>query len=277
MEGERSPAVVSLLVIAPSSQKMLLVVVHRLWNQSNRARVISESEKHRIHKQKFLLVVTQGPCSWNWSHMWWSVTVASLMWYSVYQAWSDHIALLNEEKIGQSDLRAIHWLPQLMPLRLLSNDHHMTIIRLFGSIRAQLMFCSYPHVSVPSLSMLITANGVYWCLHIWIQEFAILKQSQSQHSWWSFALHIYETKMSHLALHVSKPALRSRIPYPLINSHCASPSTMVFHLSLPILSSTTFLKTQSHCLLFFCTLITDSIGYRILYSSHYKKLMFART
>ena len=62
MEEEGSPTVQSLLesVIAYNSQKLLPVVVCRFWNQNNRARGVTESEKHGIHMPKILLVVIQG-------------------------------------------------------------------------------------------------------------------------------------------------------------------------------------------------------------------------
>ena len=74
---------------------------------------------------------------------------------------------------------------------------HMFIMWLFGPVRAQLMLCGYPHVSVLLLSssMLITATGRWQCVQIWIWESAILKQSQSQNGWRSFPLHIYVSSM----------------------------------------------------------------------------------
>ena len=64
-----------------------------------------------------------------------------------------------------------------------SRDHH-------GPITDRLTFCGYPQVSMSSSSMLIAATGRCRWLLIWIREFATLKQSQSQHSWRSFTLHI---------------------------------------------------------------------------------------
>ena len=61
----------------------------------------------------------------------------------------------------------------------------------FGPIRARLTFCNYSPVSKSSWSMLIAATGRCRCLQIWEREFAILKQSQLQHSWWVFLLNIY--------------------------------------------------------------------------------------
>ena len=82
---------------------------------------------------------------------------------------------LNEDKIGCGHLWAINWLPPLTPWHLLSHDHCMIIMWLFGPIRAQLTFCSYPHVSMSSSSTLITATRRCWCLQIWLREFMILK------------------------------------------------------------------------------------------------------
>ena len=53
---------------------------------------------------------------------------------------------------------------------------HVIIMQSFGPIRARLTFCSYPHVSMSSSSMLITVTRRCQCLQIWIQKFAILKQ-----------------------------------------------------------------------------------------------------
>ena len=63
-----------------SGQKLLPVVVRRLWNQIDRARVVTETEKHGIHVPFFfLLVVIMGPvnlfnkfCFLNWPYMRWS-------------------------------------------------------------------------------------------------------------------------------------------------------------------------------------------------------------
>ena len=121
----------------------------------------------------------------HWSHMRWSMTGAYLIWYSVRPTWLDLFALLNEDKLGHDDLRAINRLPR----RLVSRARRLVIVWLFGPIRARLTFCGYPHVSMPSSSMLIAATGRCRCLQIWL-EFRTLKQSQSQRSWRSFPLHI---------------------------------------------------------------------------------------
>ena len=104
-------------------------------------------------------------CLLNWSHMWWSAIGTSLGWHSVHSLIMS--ALLNEDSDMVICGQSIDWL---------SVCHHMTIMWLFGPIRAWLTFCGNPHVSVSSSSMLITVNGRCWCLQIWIQEFAILKQ-----------------------------------------------------------------------------------------------------
>ena len=70
---------------------------------------------------------------------------------------------------------------------------HIISVWLFEQIRAQLMFCGYHHRSVSSSSMLIAVTARCWCFQIWILEFMILKQSQLQHSWWAFPLHIYDS------------------------------------------------------------------------------------
>ena len=58
-EGEGLPAVVSLMgsVVVHSSQKLLPVVVCRLWNQNNGARVVTETPKTWNLLAEFLLVV----------------------------------------------------------------------------------------------------------------------------------------------------------------------------------------------------------------------------
>ena len=62
-------------VVVHSSQKLLPVVVRRLWNQ-NRAKAVTEREKHGMHVLKFSLACHMGLmnrfakfCLLNWSHM----------------------------------------------------------------------------------------------------------------------------------------------------------------------------------------------------------------
>ena len=55
-----------------SSHKLLPVVVCRLWNQNNSARVVTEKEKHRIHLPKILLVVMWGPWTCMLSFVCWT-------------------------------------------------------------------------------------------------------------------------------------------------------------------------------------------------------------
>ena len=98
-------------------------------------------------------------------------------------------AFINKDKIVCDNLWAVNWLPRFTPWHLLSCDHHVIIMWLFGPIRTRLTFCGHPHVSMSSSSMLITATKCR-CLQIWIQECAMLKQSQLQHSWQSSPLHI---------------------------------------------------------------------------------------
>ena len=101
-------------------------------------------------------------------------------------------ALLSEDKIECGDFWVINWLPWFTPQHLLSCGHHVIIIVwLFGPIRGWLTLLGYPHVSMASSSMLIAATRRCQCLQISMQEFTILKLSQSHHSWQSFPLHIY--------------------------------------------------------------------------------------
>ena len=176
-----------------SDQKLLPVAVRRLWSCH------WEQKKNRTHVPKFLLVAIMGPvnrytkfCLLNWFQMWWSATRASLTYdFLCVRHGSITPALLNENKFGHGYLWAINWLPWLMPRCLLLCDCYMIIMTLSGSIRAQLMVCGYPHVSISSSSMLTAATGICQCLQIWIREFTILKQSLSQLSWQSFPFHIY--------------------------------------------------------------------------------------
>ena len=119
-------------------------------------------------------------CLLNWFHMRWSAIWASLIRYSVLQAWLDPVGSFNEDETGRGDLWPSNWQSPLSPRRFLSHDCHVIIVLLFGPIRAQLTFCGYPHVSTSSSSMSIAATRICRYLQIWIQELAILKQSQTQ-------------------------------------------------------------------------------------------------
>ena len=82
-----------------SGQKLLPVVVRRLKNQIDRARDVTESEKHRIHMPKFLLVVT-----WS-SHdhhviIWTNQSLADILQLSPYVS----VKLIH---VDRSDLKML--------------------------------------------------------------------------------------------------------------------------------------------------------------------------
>ena len=88
-----------------SGQKLLPVVVYRLWNQLNRARVVTESEKHKIHLQNMFASCHMGSmnlytkfCLLNWSHIQWG---ASKLWHSLCQAWLGHVCKSDLVTCGQ--------------------------------------------------------------------------------------------------------------------------------------------------------------------------------
>ena len=137
-----------------SRQKLLPVVKPRLWNKVNRSRVVTESEKTDFMRQSMCYL------SYGAHEPVYSVLIVELVPHAVIRQW------------GQ---------------------FNMIIMWLLGPIRAWLTFCSYSRVSVSASPMLIAATGRCQCLKIWIPEFAMLKQSQLQHSWRSLPLHIYET------------------------------------------------------------------------------------
>ena len=90
----------SVVAHARSTALRYAVVAHRLWNQTYRTRLGTESENHGIHVPKCSLVVVMGPlnlytkfCLLNWFHMRWSAIGASLIWYSLRQAWLDHFII----------------------------------------------------------------------------------------------------------------------------------------------------------------------------------------
>ena len=103
--------------------------------------------------------------------------------------------LLNEDKNARGDLWVTNWLLRLTLRRLLSRDRHVITMWLFGPIRARLTFCAYPHVSLSRSSMLNAATGRRRCSQIWIRDFAILKENQSQRSWRFFLFYIYDDPM----------------------------------------------------------------------------------
>ena len=166
--------------------------------KSNRARVVTESESHEIHVPNFLLVVVWGLWTCRLRFVSWTCPTCGYqrlehIEYGILCVRHGSItsALLNADRTGRGDLWAITWLPLFTPRRFLSRGHHVIVMWLFWPIRARLTFFGYPHVSMSSTSMFIAATGRCRYLQIWILELAIPRQSQSQHTWQSFPLHIY--------------------------------------------------------------------------------------